>query len=220
MGYGIFSGVTAQERQIGEIVTSIQSDLGDEYLKIPTTDELKIQSKEEIKADNTFYNLLQPFPKEINEIHDVSITNITVFKTIDSSEINREHYPSDGEIELLKKRMGGSERQTSLEFVRYFPGVGKIVSAEQRVTTNGSVLEGNKFSEKQTTSRSLFLIDEEDSSKIYFFRTKDFFPFEIKEEETNLNFVPWYCQKFDKFYFPVSYTGSKGFMVAKGYLIS
>ena len=221
MGQVFFSGITAQERQIGEIVTSIQSDLGDEYLKIPTTDELKIQSKEEIKADNTFYNLLQPFPKAINEIDDVRIirSNITVFQTIDSSEINPEHYPSDEEIELLKKRMGGSERQTSLEFVRYFPGVGKIVSAEQRVTTKGSVLEGNKFSEQQKTSRSLFLIDEEDSSKIYFFRTKDFFPFEIKEE-TNLNFVPWYCQKFDKFYFPVSYTGREGFMVAKGYLIS
>lgn len=224
MGQIFFNGITAQERQVGEIVTSIQSDLGDEYLKIPTTDELKIQSKEEIKADNKFYNLLQPFPKEINEIDDVDIikNNIIVFKTIDSLEtetVPEEHYPSDEEIELLKKRMGASERNIKLEFVRYFPGVGKIVSAEQRVAADGSMIEGSKFNIQSKTSRSLFLIDEEDSSKIYFFRTKDFFPFEIKEE-TNLNFIPWYCQKFDKFYFPVSYDGEKEFMVAQGYLIS
>lgn len=221
MGYGIFSGVTAQERQIGEIVTSIQSDLGDEYLKIPTTDELKIQSTEEIKANNEFYNLLQPFPKAINEIDDVRIikSNITVFKTIDGSEINTEHYPSDEEIELLKKRMGAFETRKKLEFVRYFPGVGKIVSAEQYATTPDNVKDGKKFNEVSKYSRSLFLIDEEDSSKIYFFRTKDFFPFEITEE-TNLNFVPWYCQKFDNFYFPVSYTGKAEFRGVKGYLIS
>lgn len=184
MGYGIFTGGGSEGKQLGEIVISTLDLSGTEYLKIPTDSSFKLLSANEIGADPWFYATLESYPYEVNNRTEWPIEKDNIQSCNYYQSIGNIDDITENEFSLLFQRYSLCSRIHKNFYTRYFPGVGKIISLDNDPFDSNSETVKND-------GRALCLVDETEK-QTYFFRTKD-----ISVKNNNVNFIPWYCQKFN-----------------------
>jgi hypothetical protein len=80
MGQVSFTGITAQEKKVGDITITMQKDLGEEYTKISAYDELDIRLKDDNITDEC-YDLIPKYPQGCVASGKISIVNLKRYGT-------------------------------------------------------------------------------------------------------------------------------------------
>ena len=89
MGFGIFTNGSNGDKQLGEVVISTQSSLGNEYLKIPTDTSFNLKTAEEIGADSWFYDTLENYPLNFGlSLDKIFNTDIKILENSNNLSLN------------------------------------------------------------------------------------------------------------------------------------